>query len=159
MRSVECGMRSEQPQTEFVKLSNGWNAQPNAPEPVVSVVGDDVLLRFYMNSYAYSGYQEGDVGVIRFVGCWRYRLGGMNDEGWYRGQCRFSRIAPQWGEFYEVKGNLLIEQCPDDWVKACVSGNRAYRHFLFYFRDNTFECDSLDWEMSVHKNKAVDSGT
>jgi hypothetical protein len=30
-------------------------------------------------------------------------LGRTNDEGWYLGQCRFSKVAPTWGEFYHVQ--------------------------------------------------------
>ena len=87
-----------------------------------------------------------------------------NDEGWYRGQCRFSRLAPAWGEFYEVRGDLLLDFVPDPeefrshgvqleprplrWVTIGEPGVTS-RHFLFYLRDQTFECDATDWSFSV----------
>lgn len=54
------------------------------------------------------------LGVIRFKNCARYRFGPENDEGWYLGQCRFSGIAPDWGEFYKVNGDLKLGECPSD---------------------------------------------
>jgi hypothetical protein len=32
---------------------------------------------------------------------------------------------------------------PDDWVN--VRNEPSGRHFLFYFRDSTFECFAADW--------------
>ena len=68
----------------------------------------------------------------------------MNDEGWYMGQCRFSKLAPEWGEFYEVKGDLLLEKCPNDWktINTC----NGEKHYLFYLRDSMFECDAYKYE-------------
>ena len=83
--------------TRFVKLNEGWNAEPNAPAPMVSRSGEDVILEFDLNAFRYKNFAEGDRGRLVFRGCWRYRLGSTNDEGWYLGQCRFSKIA-QHGE-------------------------------------------------------------
>jgi hypothetical protein len=33
---------------------------------------------------------------------------------------------------------------PSDW-KVLRNGPPASRHFLFYFRDETFECMAADW--------------
>jgi hypothetical protein len=107
-------------------------------------------MKFLMNAYRFARFKEGDVGVLRFSNCWRYRLGGTNDEGWYRGQCRFSGIAPAWGDFYEVKGNLMIDSDPEayEWV-TLRSPSLKSRHFLFYLRDETFECDAESWSLVV----------
>ena|SRR5262249_22551218 len=136
--------------TSFTKLNHRWNAHPNVPEPSVEVVGQDLSMKFLMNAYQFTRFKEGDVGVLRFSNCWRYRLGGTNDEGWYRGQCRFSGIAPAWGAFYEVKGDLRIESDPEayEWV-TLRSPSLKSRHFLFYLRDETFECDAESWSLAV----------
>ena len=81
--------------------------------------------------------------VLTFHDCWRYRVGTVNDEGWYRGQCRFSGLAPAWGEFYEVRGNLKLEEI-DDWIELSSPAENS-RHYLFYFRDEEFECDAGSW--------------
>jgi hypothetical protein len=152
--------------TAFTKLNEDWNAAPNGDEPHISTESSDLVFEFRLNDLMYPQYKKAEKGILRFSNCWRYRLGETNDEGWYRGQCRFSRLAPSWGEFYEVRGDLLldasldpkafysekfnIQLTPDslDWVTL---GNEVKfsRHFLFYLRDQTFECDATDWKFSV----------
>jgi hypothetical protein len=136
--------------TTFQQLNAGWNAEPNAPAPKVLVEGGDVVLSFFLNPFQFPQFQDGDQGRLRFVSCRCYRLGPTNDEGWYRGQCRFSKAAPRWGEFYEVRGDLRLNECPDDWVELCPPQDGS-RHFLFYFRDETFECDAANWEFGVFR--------
>jgi hypothetical protein len=134
--------------TTFQQLNQGWNAEPNAPEPRVQVAGRDVLVTFLMNPFKFGQFGPEDIGRLRFVSCQRYRLGATNDEGWYRGQCRFSKLAPSWGEFYEVGGDLRLSECPNDWVELAPARPDS-RHFLFYFRDQTFECDAVEWSFEV----------
>ncbi|MCB9961232.1 MAG: hypothetical protein R3C00_11465 [Hyphomonas sp.] len=127
----------------FQQLNFGWNAEPNAPEPSVEVVGQDLLLKFFLNPFQYPNFTSGDIGAIRFKACSRFRLGRTNDEGWYRGECRYSKTAPAWGEFYELVGTDEVADQPDDWVT--ITDGVPGRHFLFYFRDGTFECFSDRW--------------
>jgi hypothetical protein len=124
----------------FLQLNVGWNAEPNAPGPQVEVLGKDILLRFYVNPFQFEEFEEGEVGFLRFANCVRFRLGPTNDEGWYRGQCRFSNIAPEWGEFYEVIGDDTSTNGPTDWRPVSTKSTGELHHFLFYFRDDTFEC-------------------
>ena len=130
--------------TQFRQLNDGWNAEPNAPSPAVQVEGGDVVLTFLANPFRYPRFAEEQRLRLRFTGGRKYRLGPTNDEGWYRGQCRFSREAPRWGEFFEVSGDLKLEQVPNGW--HIVGEDRPPgRHFLFYLRDHTFECEADDW--------------
>ena len=99
----------------FRKLNEGWNAEPNAPWPRVATSGHDVLLRFLLNPFQFPTFAEEDQGVLRFKDCTWYRLGATNDEGWYRGQCRYSALAPSWGEFYEISGSDPHLMDPTDW--------------------------------------------
>ncbi len=134
--------------TQFIKLNRNWNAEPNAPEPQVAVIGSDLYLSFDLNAFQFRHFEEGDIGQLRFKNCWRYRLGPPNDEGWMRGQCRFGATPREWGYFYEVRGDLRLTESEDDWqiVGEPVSESR---HFLFYFRDETFECDAENWLFKV----------
>lgn len=150
--------------TSFTKLNQDWNAEPNGQEPCLSIDGGDLLFEFLLNDLMFPRYKAADRGLLRFSNCWRYRLGKPNDEGWYRGQCRFSRLAPKWGEFYEVHGDLLLEATPNpepfrvrgiqlspfslDWI-ILGQPSQDGRHFLFYLRDQTFECDASAWRFSV----------
>jgi hypothetical protein len=87
---------------------------------------------------------EEEVGVLPFGDCRSWRLGATNDEGWYSGQCRYSAIAPAWGEFLEIVGPDVLAEQPDDWRTVSMLGN-GRRHFLFALRDETFECLAADW--------------
>jgi hypothetical protein len=122
----------------FYQLNDSWNAEPNAPSPAIEIQGKDLLLQFLVNSFQFPDFEEDEIGVLRFVQCERYRLGSTNDEGWYLGQCRFSKLAPKWSEFYMVQGDPALLEAPTDWHSVRPRGDG--RHFLFYFRDNTFEC-------------------
>jgi hypothetical protein len=152
--------------TTFKKLNEGWNADPNSPDPRVLIEGTELLLEFSLNDLQYPDYKKAEKGFIRFRNCWRYRLGQTNDEGWHRGQCRFSRLAPKWGEFYEIHGDLLLNAASNkeafydaerkmkldtfslNWI-TIGQPEASSRHFLFYFRDETFECDASVWDFSV----------
>jgi hypothetical protein len=139
--------------TAFEQLNHGWNAEPNAPEPRVEVVGTELRLHFLLNSFQFDAFSEDDTATLRFADCWRYRLGGTNDEGWYSGRCRFSGLAPSWGEFYEVRGDLRISAAPADWHQLAPQPSQS-RHFLFYLRDHTFECDAASWAIVLPKGAA-----
>jgi hypothetical protein len=132
--------------TVFTKLNHGWNAEPNAPHIAVEVDGSEVTLSFFANPYQFPQFVDGQIIRLRFIDVWRYAIGDVNDEGWYRGQCRFSRIAPAWGEFYEVSGDLRLKQFDAEWRIVSEVPSESLRHFLFYFRDENFECDAVSWE-------------
>ncbi len=127
----------------FKHLNIDWNAEPNAPEPEVTVRETGVQLTFLLNPWAYEAY-EGQEGCLIFEHCSMWRLGATNDHGWYAGQCRYSKTAPKWGEFYELLGNDELQPLPTDW-QILSQPTSQDRHFLFYLRDETFECFASDW--------------
>jgi len=133
-------------ETHFTQLNHGWNAEPNAPHIEVRIDGNTVTLSFRANPYQFPEFVEGQIIRLRFIDVWRYGIGDVNDEGWYRGQCRFSNLAPSWGEFYEVFGDLKLEQFDADWHVVSETPRKGVRHFLFYCRDSNFECDAVSWE-------------
>ncbi|MEO6840868.1 MAG: hypothetical protein ABI192_08885 [Bradyrhizobium sp.] len=138
----------------FIKLNEGWNAEPNAPHPAVKVSAADVLLEFSLNPFRFPEFDVDDRGTLRFSACSRYRLGGTNDEGWYRDQCRYSKNAPAWGEFYEISGADARLNEPKDWQMINEDSNSS-RHFLFYLRDETFECIAADWRFEPQPTNAL----
>ena len=131
----------------FVKLNVGWNAEPNDPCETIAVDGDAVDLAFLLNPWAYDA-SEGNIARLIFTGVNRWRIGSTNEEGWYRGDCRYSGIAPAWGEFYEIVGDDPHRNAPSDWHELAPRADST-RHFLFYLRDSTFECIAADW--SFHR--------
>lgn len=138
--------------THFTQLNLGWNADPNAPLPQVFVEQHDVVVRFRVDVFQFSDFVEGSLASLRFSGCRRFRLGATNDEGWYRGQCRFSKLAPAWGEFYELGGDEVLLQMPTDWHFVQDPKNDCQkRHYLFYFKDETFECTADSWAIDLSR--------
>jgi hypothetical protein len=140
----------------FVQLNDGWNAEPNTPDVGVAVKGEIVSVRFVLNHFVFPKFEEGEEATLMFHGTERYRYGPTNDEGWYKGQCRFSRLAPRWGEFYEVSGDPELQFAPGDW-RAHGPSTDDGRHFLFYFRDGTFECVARECTLELPANKAVNT--
>jgi len=138
----------------FLKLNAGWNAEPNAPWPRVAISGHHVLLRFLLNPFRFTSFAEEDERVLRFKDCARYRLGPTNDEGWSRGQCRYNKWAPSWGELYEISGPDPNLMQPTDW-KIAGGASTTSRHFLFYFRDETFECLADNWSFDPVPENAL----
>ncbi len=134
--------------TYFKKLNEGWDAEPGAPEPHVRADEAGLTLTFFLNPQLNPQFRDYDRGELFFPNCWRYRLGYPNDEGWYKGHCRFRCVAPDWGDFYEVTGDLL-DSGPSDWVLLRPDHSGVSRHFLFYLKDETFECDADSWNFKV----------
>jgi hypothetical protein len=129
----------------FTQLNHGWNAEPNDPAEAVIVRGDVVELSFVLNSWEFEA-EEGSRAALIFRQCIRWRLGSPNDEGWYRGQCRFDTSTHSWGEFYEIVDPIHAMPEPTDW-QIVTAERQQVRHFLFYLRDNTFECFARDWAL------------
>jgi len=74
--------------TVFRKLNVNWNAEPNAPDPLIKVNGNDLVVEFYLNAFQFEQYEEEDKGILVFRNCWRYRMGTVND-----GNCLASAAA------------------------------------------------------------------
>ena len=105
--------------------------------PAAEADGDDLVLAFELNGFAFERFAPGEKGFLRFHGC-----------------SRFSGLAPKWGEFYEVVGDVKADAAGLDWrpLKAAAG---AERHFLFYFRDETFECSARDWSFDPLPDNAL----
>lgn len=126
-------------QISFEQLNIGWNAEPNAPELNITVNETDVIIEFYLNTFAYEGFLEGNKAKIIFHNCYLYRVGAPNNEGFYNhNQSRYKKYGIEWGEFYLVHNSDWRENFPDPIYVGTFSDN--LQHYLFYFRDETFEC-------------------
>ena len=62
------------------------------------------------------------------------------------------------GEFYEVRGELLSDGV-HDWQSGPASRASVGTHYLFYFRDETFECDASGWNLEVVRDQACPRDT
>lgn len=138
---------------KFEQLNFGWNAEPNAPEVKINVVENDVVIQFFLNAFEYDKFSEGDKAKLTFHDCLQYRCGSPNDEGFYIfGQSRYKSLGVKWGEFYLVHGSNWEEDFPDS-IFVSNQAHGVLNHYLFYFKDETFECVAKNYDLQIeHKN-------
>ena len=139
---------------EFIRLNKGWNAEPNAPNPQIDIIQDNLVLSFLMNPYQYDGYKDGDIGFILFKNVFKYRLGSPNEEGFYKGQFRYKRSQVDWGELYKVENSDYFISFPADCevINPELTSENNLKHYIFFFRDNTFECVANSYKLFVSNN-------
>lgn len=129
---------------KFTQLNSGWNAEPNAPDLQVEQDGTSLVARFRPNPFLYPEYERVSLIIVRLEDCERYRITSVNDHRWHGGQCRFSGLAPTWGEFYEISGDTHDDLDATPWTATKGLG---IRHFHFYFRDEALEVKASGWSM------------
>ncbi|MBO5094080.1 MAG: hypothetical protein J6C33_06960 [Lachnospiraceae bacterium] len=126
-------------QIRFEQLNIGWNAEPNAPELHISVNESNVVIAFFLNYFSYAGFTEKSKAKIIFHNCYQYRIGAPNDEGFYiYNQSRYKKYGVKWGEFYLIHNSDWQQNFPNP-IQICTPHDNL-QHYLFYFRDETFEC-------------------
>ena len=136
---------------EFEQLNIDWNADPNVPEVSITVSGNDVEVSFFLNAFQSGSCSENDKAKLVFHDCLQYRYGSPNDEGFYTyNQSRFKNLGVKWGEFYLVH-NSDWEKVFPDCVHVSEQALDGLKHFLFYFKDGTFECISKEYELLIEK--------
>lgn len=133
----------------FERINLGWNAEPNSPHLQVWTDGDSVVAEFTLYSrHKYKGFPDNAKARITFKECVQYRVGAPNDEGFYiYEQSRFKKHGVLWGEFYRVHNSNWQNDFPDAVVTG-VAGEQA-NHYLFYFKDETFECIASSYEIEI----------
>ena len=132
---------------EFEQLNKEWNAEPNAPEVSISVSGNNVEVTFFLNAFQFENFNEQDTAKLVFHDCLQYRYGSPNDEGFYIfNQSRFKKLGIKWGEFYLVHNSDWEDVFPD-CVHVSDQQHDGLKHYLFYFRDGTFECIARDYDL------------
>ena len=138
---------------EFIKINENWNAEPNAPMPTININCSNLKLSFYLNSFMFNEFDEDDIGIIEFYNCRQYRLGPPNDDGFYiHNQCRYKKYGVKWGEFYLIKDSDWHTNFPEPVYIDTTIDIQRLNHYLFYFRDETFECVAEKYSFKVNKN-------
>ena len=132
----------------FQQLNDDWNAEGVDPDGQVSVSGSTMRFTFFLGEWgAYTRSEEWETGRLSFENCAMWRRGEPNDEGWFRGQCRYSKvapIAPGYVAFYELIGVDDHRLDPADWHELAPL-TPEHQHFLFYMHDETLECFATAW--------------
>jgi hypothetical protein len=112
------------------------------------MTGSSPRLTFYLNGFAYDA-EKGEQGMLSFSDRQVWRLGSPNDEGWYRGQYRYSSLAPEWGEFYELTGEDTLSRLTD-WQHPSIP---AQAHGIFCSTSGTGLSNALPVIGLLHANQ------
>lgn len=129
------------------RLTTDWNAEPNVPDVKLSVDDNIVTLDFYLNAFRYTRFKEDDRAKLKFKNCHKYSFNTMNDEGYYMGQYRYKDIDLPWGEFYKLNSDWRVDFPVKHEVLSDVTDPFKLNHYIFFFRDNTFECVAESYEI------------
>jgi hypothetical protein len=132
---------------KYTKLNKNWNAESNAPKPVISKTDEGIELTFLLNPLLFEHIDEDDQGTLEFFDVYAYRLGATSNEGYNRGEFRFKNDQLPWGEFYELRGSNWKSNFPDDKQVLHEKFNtNKLRHFIFFLKEETFECMAVDYQ-------------
>ena len=137
-------------QLNFTLLTKSWNADPNAPEPKLTVVGEDVVLEFFLNNNIYSQFSEHDKGRLTFYNCHKYDFNGTNDHGYYLGQHRYNYKQLPWGEFYKLDTDWETDFPINPTYLSLPINKRKLNHYIFFFRDECFECVAESYDIHFY---------
>lgn len=132
---------------EAIKLTTDWNAEPNSPDVRLFVEGNDVILEFYLNYFAYERFREGEKARLTFPNCHKYSFNTMNDEGYYSGHYRYSDSELPWGGFYNLNSKWQSDFPSPSVTLNSDSSRENLKHYIFFFKDNTFECVAETYEL------------
>jgi len=131
----------------YTQITTDWNADPNDPQVQLIVDKDSVSLEFYLNNFLFDNYHEGDKAKVFFINCHKYSFNNMNDEGYYRGQYRYNNAELPWGEFYKLNTDWKIDFPIRHKMLNDSPDSRKLNHYIFFFKDNTFECVAETYEL------------
>ncbi|NVJ47342.1 MAG: hypothetical protein HWE07_09450 [Cytophagia bacterium] len=132
----------------YKKLNIDWNAEPNAPEAVLEEIGTDLRLEFFLNPFVYHNIDNDEKGELIFKNCFKYSFNSCNDEGYFRGQYRYSNSELPWGEFYEIEHDWTNDFHQDQKILNQEIEQIGLKHFIFFLRDNTLECIAKEFEFN-----------
>ena len=136
---------------KFEQLNHNWNADPNVPEVNIAVLKNDVVVEFFLNAFQYNNFCEGDRARLTFHDCLQYRCGEPNDEDFYLGHSRYKSSGVKWGEFYLVHNSNWKKDFPTS-IFVSDQPHDKLKNYLFYFKDETFECIAKSYDLQIEQN-------
>ena len=132
------------------KLNKNWSIEPNAPNPEISLIDAGIELRFALNHLAFEHIDEGEHGKMVFDQVYAYRVDFTDREAYLRGEYRFKNDEVPWGEFYELRSTRWNDFPEERIVLDHEINKNDLRHFIFFFRDQIFECLAVDYRFEYN---------
>ncbi len=133
---------------EYKKLNSNWNAEPNAPEVRLFIDDLTVKLDFFLNHFVFSEFKENERGVLTFFKVHKFSFNTTNSDGYYMDQYRYKNSDLPWGEFYQLNTKWQIDFHENVTVLFPQPDETNLKHFIFFLRDNTFECVAEGFEFT-----------
>jgi hypothetical protein len=96
----------------------------------------------------YDHIAEDQKGEFNIYNCHKYSFNSCNNEGYYRGQYRYKYTELPWGEFYKLQTNWKTDFHHESIILNNKVKDDKMNHFIFFFRDSTFECVAEDFEFN-----------
>ena len=125
---------------EYKKINTDWNAEPNAPDVKLTVDNTTVKLDFYLNCFNFDRFKADEKGTLVFNKVHKFSFNSMNDEGYFMGKYRYKQTELPWGEFYQLDTDWQNDFHENVIILLPNADNENLKHFIFFLRDNTFEC-------------------
>ena len=125
----------------YIKLNLDFDAEPNAPSPEISINDSTLILKFLLNPFLWDDVEDDEQAELRFNDVLKYRFGGPGSDN-FSDFRYYDKGIDNYG-FYQLKNSNWTKDFPlDEKVisKEPNSSNDNFKHYVFFFRDNTFEC-------------------
>lgn len=126
----------------YIKLNLDFDAEPNAPSPEVSITGSNLNLKFLLNPFLWENVKDDEQAELHFNGVLKYRLGGPGSDN-FKDFRYYDEEIDNYG-FYQIKNSNWMRNFPLDEKTVSKDEPNSLKnnskHYVFFFRDNTFEC-------------------
>jgi hypothetical protein len=131
------------------KINTNWGADPDSPKPELWSGDGTVKLTFCLNSLIFDHIEEGDKGMLEFTSVYAYRLGPTNDKAFDSEQLRnINNQAPEDGFYELIDSNRNKDFSIDKMIVNEAISKKELRHFILFFRDQSFECIATGFHFS-----------
>nr|WP_299382190.1 hypothetical protein [Allomuricauda sp.] len=131
----------------YVKLNFDFDAEPNAPSPDISINDSTLILKFLLNPFLWDNVEDDEQAELHFYDVLKYRLGGPGSDN-FSDFRYYDEGIDNYG-FYHLKNSYWTKDFPLDEKVVSEepnSENGVFKHYVFFFRDNTFECIAEDFK-------------
>tara|TARA_R110002012_G_scaffold6480_7_gene30056 strand:- start:140951 stop:141769 length:819 start_codon:yes stop_codon:yes gene_type:complete len=144
---------SSKKKIDYFRITGDWNADPVSPEIHLEIDKNNLTMEIFVNHLVFDDFEKADKAKITFKNCSIYSLNGCNDEGYYYGQYRINSNELPWGEFYEIKSG--IDRKFPEPITRINDELEGKRHYIFFFKDETFECLADHFKLELHDEKGT----
>ena len=149
--------------TRVVSIDVGCQPSPSGSGELIIQSEDSTIVVFVAVDTMLSerGFLEDKgIAVVRCVGCNQTRHGYPNDEGrpehplWHVGLSETEGIAEvensSWVSEVSKQQELARRRLWGEHAQATAAKDTKLKHFIFKFKESTFECLALDLSVSLH---------